>query len=524
MRATVTEDSALVTAAQSGDQRALHDLVSTHLPLVYAIARRAMGDHPDVDDVVQDTMLRALRELTELRNPASFRAWLSAIAVRQVSTHLQRQNIGAARTTTLDVVAQAPDAQAEFENVTMLELEVSDQRRSLERAARWLDPDDRALLSLWWLEVAGDLTRTEVATAIGVNVAHATVRIQRMRNQLHLSRVLVAALEARPGCPDLDRARAGWDGRPSPLWRKRLTRHTRSCPVCLGAAAGLVPPERLLAGFLLLPVPVTLAAGLLGKILLAASHPAPSTALTVAKTGLVSHALQAAAGHPVAVAVVATGAVISGAAVATMTWPAPQPPPPDVIVVPTPAPSAISATRTSSPPAPPTPAPTRTTPAATLSTAPAVPAAVVRPLVVGPVSLESATDPGLFVSTRDDLGFLTPTASSSSRTARQEATFEAVPGLADPAACFSFRLPDGRYLRHSSWRIRVTADDGQLFRNDATFCVRTGTDRRSVSLESYNYPGYFLHRRAGELWVDRSTGGPQFLRDSSFRVSRPLAR
>jgi hypothetical protein len=38
-----------------------------------------------------------------------------------------------------------------------------------------------------------------------------------------------------------------WDGVPSPLWRKRLARHTRSCPICVRAADELIPAERLLA-------------------------------------------------------------------------------------------------------------------------------------------------------------------------------------------------------------------------------------------------------------------------------------
>jgi RNA polymerase sigma factor (sigma-70 family) len=514
MRATVTERSALVAAAQSGDQRAIQDLVSRHLPLVYSIVRRAISNDADVDDVVQDIMLRALRELPELRNPASFRAWLSSISVRQVSTHQHRRRLGASRTTTLDVIAEMPDAQAEFENVTVLELEVSEQRKALERAAQWLNQDDRSLLSLWWLEVAGNLTRSDLAAAIGLNVAHTTVRIQRMRNQLQVSRALVAALDARPRCPRLEDAQAGWNGRPNSLWRKRLTRHTRSCSVCRSAADGLVAPERLLAGYLLLPVPLTLASGLLAKLALTvSSSPAPSTALATAKTGVVAHLLQTVAAHPVVVAVV-TGTVITGATVTTTSWPTPQPPRPDVTVVPVPVPTTIRPTREISRPIE-SSIPTPTTPAPSVSRAP-------RRLVAGPVSIQSANQPGFFISTQQSLGFLTRTARTSNQPARRQATFEAVPGLAD-RDCFSFRLPDGRYLRHSSWRLRVSPDEGtQLFRGDATFCVRPGPVRGSISLESSNYPGYFIHGRGQELWVDRPDGDRRFGPDTSFRVAAPL--
>ncbi|WP_436969360.1 RNA polymerase sigma factor [Actinacidiphila glaucinigra] len=54
------------------------------LPLVYNIAGRALDGHADVDDVVQETLLRMVRGLSELRDPAAFRSWLVAITIRQV--------------------------------------------------------------------------------------------------------------------------------------------------------------------------------------------------------------------------------------------------------------------------------------------------------------------------------------------------------------------------------------------------------------------------------------------------------
>src|SRR6202012_2066174 len=71
-------------AAQRGDGDALDALAAGYLPLVYNIVGRAMNGHPDVDDVVQETMLRAVRGIGELRDPTAFRSWLVAIAIRQV--------------------------------------------------------------------------------------------------------------------------------------------------------------------------------------------------------------------------------------------------------------------------------------------------------------------------------------------------------------------------------------------------------------------------------------------------------
>ena len=76
--------SSLVEAARTGDREALTQLLGEHLPLVYNVVGRALHGHADVDDVVQETMLRVVRRLPQLRDPRSFRSWMMAIAIRQI--------------------------------------------------------------------------------------------------------------------------------------------------------------------------------------------------------------------------------------------------------------------------------------------------------------------------------------------------------------------------------------------------------------------------------------------------------
>ncbi len=79
-----------IAAAQAGDRRALDELVAGWLPLVYNVVGRALNGHADVDDVVQETMLRAVDHLGSLRDPDSFRSWLVAIAMRQIRDRARR--------------------------------------------------------------------------------------------------------------------------------------------------------------------------------------------------------------------------------------------------------------------------------------------------------------------------------------------------------------------------------------------------------------------------------------------------
>ena len=56
-------DARLVIDARAGDQESLDELVARYLPLVYNIVGRALAGQGDVDDVVQETMLRLVRGL-----------------------------------------------------------------------------------------------------------------------------------------------------------------------------------------------------------------------------------------------------------------------------------------------------------------------------------------------------------------------------------------------------------------------------------------------------------------------------
>ena len=127
------------------------------------------------------------------------------------------------------------------------------------------------------------------------------------------------------------------------------------------------------------------------------------------------------------------------------------------------------------------------------------------------------------VATNDDLGMLTPAGAASAYPVRRQATFAVLAGLADPA-CFTFQAANGLYLRHASWRVRLDPDQGTaLFRSDATFCIKNGATAGTVSLESSNYPGWFLHHRGAELWVDQTDGSTAFHTETSFRLRTALA-
>jgi len=74
-------DAVDVAQAQSGDEQAFRRLVERHSRGVFQLAFRLTGSEPDAEDVVQDTFLKAYRELRRFESRSSFGTWLHRVTV-----------------------------------------------------------------------------------------------------------------------------------------------------------------------------------------------------------------------------------------------------------------------------------------------------------------------------------------------------------------------------------------------------------------------------------------------------------
>ena len=75
------EDAAAVALARGGDAEAFRSLVERHSRLVFRVAYRMTGNESDAEDVVQETFLKAYKQLSRFESRANFGTWLHRIAV-----------------------------------------------------------------------------------------------------------------------------------------------------------------------------------------------------------------------------------------------------------------------------------------------------------------------------------------------------------------------------------------------------------------------------------------------------------
>src|SRR5262252_4990794 len=73
-------DLGFVTKARAGDADAYRVLVERHSRALFRLAYRMTGNQQDAEDVVQESFLRAYRQLDKFDERASFGTWLYRIA------------------------------------------------------------------------------------------------------------------------------------------------------------------------------------------------------------------------------------------------------------------------------------------------------------------------------------------------------------------------------------------------------------------------------------------------------------
>ncbi len=86
-------DQILIQASLSGDRRASERLYQKYHNQIYSILAQRISDRDTVDDLMQDTFVRAYRSLHTFKGQAAFSTWLTQIALNTYRSHLRAQQV-----------------------------------------------------------------------------------------------------------------------------------------------------------------------------------------------------------------------------------------------------------------------------------------------------------------------------------------------------------------------------------------------------------------------------------------------
>jgi RNA polymerase sigma-70 factor (ECF subfamily) len=144
------------------------ELIVPYIPNLRRYARALVGDRDGADDLVQDTLERAVRKF-HLWRPGDLRAWLFSIMHNVFVNQLKARKI-------------APSVEIDEEMIaahmpTVNSTDVMDLDRALLRLA----PEQREVVLLVALE---DMTYADVSHALGIPIGTVMSRLSRGRERL----------------------------------------------------------------------------------------------------------------------------------------------------------------------------------------------------------------------------------------------------------------------------------------------------------------------------------------------------
>jgi RNA polymerase sigma-70 factor (ECF subfamily) len=175
----VSDDAELLQRIRGGSPDDFVEIVRRHQSRVFAILHRYERDAQHVEDLAQETFVKAWRALEQFDGRAPFEHWISRIAVRTALDHLRKEkkrrneiSLPELGEDALDWL-QSGDEKNELDSRSAVEL--------LDAAMRELSPTDRVVITMQ--EIEGCSVK-EIAEAVGASGVAVRVRAVRARAKL----------------------------------------------------------------------------------------------------------------------------------------------------------------------------------------------------------------------------------------------------------------------------------------------------------------------------------------------------
>lgn len=177
-RAAIREPSAART--EQDREAEFARLIDTGLARSYRMARLILRNDADAEDAIQDAVVAAWRQWTQLRDRERFDAWFGRILLNRCRDRLR----AAGRTHDLDLAPSLPSH--ETDDVARLE-----HRMDIAQAFESLNPDQRVAVVLrYWADLTVDQIAERVRVPAGTVKSRLHHALERLRTSLEQAEVI----------------------------------------------------------------------------------------------------------------------------------------------------------------------------------------------------------------------------------------------------------------------------------------------------------------------------------------------
>ena len=145
---------------------------------VFVLVDRIVSCQEDAEELTQDVFLKAFQQLSSFKAESSFSTWIYRIATNVAISAVRKKKNDTIR---LDESVFFNLSESQVDEA--LEDESEEQLQRLQRAMEQLEADERALVTLYYME---EKPLSEVAFILGMTEGNAKVKLHRIRKKLYI--------------------------------------------------------------------------------------------------------------------------------------------------------------------------------------------------------------------------------------------------------------------------------------------------------------------------------------------------
>ena len=192
------DEARLIARILAGERELFHELVEPYERSIYFAAYSVLKNEQDAEDVAQEAVLKALKNLGSFRGDAKFGTWMVSIALNEARSRLRHNRVLKFESVDDSVEDEErnsiPAVITDWREVPLEALERKELRELLRAALESLPQTYREVLVLRDVQ---EYNTAETAEILGVNAG--VVKTRLLRARLAMQKTLAPQLKTRRG-------------------------------------------------------------------------------------------------------------------------------------------------------------------------------------------------------------------------------------------------------------------------------------------------------------------------------------
>lgn len=169
------KDLIYIYQIKQGDITVFSELIEKYKDMAYNIAFQITRNREDAEEVSQDSFVKIYQSINDFKGGSKFSTWLYSIVYNTAISKTRKKKID-----TVDIDNQYHSIEDTQDSLNGLKL--SEQKKYIEYALGFLNPIDRAIMSLYYIE---DKSISEIIEITKISESNIKIKLYRSRKVMY---------------------------------------------------------------------------------------------------------------------------------------------------------------------------------------------------------------------------------------------------------------------------------------------------------------------------------------------------